>query len=209
MSHRHQNKKSEVKATSCHVCKKNGVSELLCNSHNFRDHKGRIVCPNFLEKMHSSKCYKCDQHGHFADHCPGTKTHDLSGLSKIFRFTRPATVKPEPVKVAPKSTNAFDALADDSSDAEGELSPNVTVRAKPAAKLAANVTLRVAHVQKSWADYSDDEDEEEAPAFVYETPKKTLADIAMEPSSPRKRARSPSPMDWDNLGAGMCLFRDE
>ena len=141
--------KGEVKATSCHVCKAHGKPFNIVESHNFRDVKGRVCCPTMLENI----CSKCGRKGHFQSKCEG-----LEQIKEFKPYKSPATKaeeyeakkeNKEKVKVAP--TNAFSALAEDSSDEEEAIKDDPP---------PANVTLRKSDPKKSWADYDDDDDEE-------------------------------------------------
>ena len=132
------------KATGCHICQKAGESSQIVGSHNFRDPKGRVVCPVFLKKLKNNKCGLCDHTGHFTDKCPNTNAKQTNALLE-------ANEKPvNKSTVKPVATNQWDVFGQDSSDDEdfAKVAPNVTMRKK------ANVSKR------SWADYSDDEEDE-------------------------------------------------
>jgi len=108
MSRRIHPTSNEQKAVSCHVCQKAGESSQMVTSHNFRDHKGRVACPFFVEKIMSKQCIKPD------------KTSSKEEMK--------VTLKP--VKKEP--SNRWDALVQESSDDEtfAKIAPNVTVRRK-------------------------------------------------------------------------------
>jgi hypothetical protein len=139
MSHRNnvnyiKSVKGEIKATECHVCKKNGESIHVYSGHNFMDLKGRIVCSIFLDKKKK-------------------RNTGFDYLEKLNKFVLNMNKKNEE-KIKHEMTTSepnkgFDVLADDSSDDEFEkFYPYVTFRSKLALE-----------VPKSWTEWSDTDDE--------------------------------------------------
>lgn len=139
------------------------MSSQIVASHNFRDTKGRVVCPIFVEKLKKNKCHRCDQSGHFADKCPNATASILARLGAARnheeakdqeRFAKKVLAKPIQVEKAP--TNKWETLAldTDSSDEEdfAKVAPKVTVRAKPKVS------------KRNWAEMSDDEDDDVVPS---------------------------------------------
>jgi len=132
-----------TKGACCHICEKAGENRQIVESHNFRDHKGRVVCQAFLQKLRNNKCQNCDKLGHFTDKCPNSRTS--SSKSKIVPLS-PYVKKDSPVEST--ASNPFMALEhyDDILDkiAFSEVAPNVTIRSK--------------RMMRSWADMSDDDE---------------------------------------------------
>jgi hypothetical protein len=124
----------------------------MVSSHNFRDPKGRVVCPIFLKKLKNNRCGLCDQTGHFADKCPKPSAKHVVAQKESIKPVNKVHVKEtKPVKKV--GLNQWDVLGQDSSSDEDEeefakVAPNVTVRSKVKAS------------QLNWADMSDDDDEE-------------------------------------------------
>jgi hypothetical protein len=143
--------KGEVMATSCHVCKAHKKPFNIVESHNFRDHKGRVCCPTMLENI----CSKCGRKGHFQSKCEG-----LEQIKEFKPYKSPATKaeeynakKENKEKVKATPANAFAALEEDSSDEEEAIKDDPP---------PANVTLRkqeTKKVHKAWVDYDDDDEE--------------------------------------------------
>jgi hypothetical protein len=124
--------KGEVKATECQFCKDNCESIQVYGGHNFKDLKGRVVCPNFLEKNRKPK-YNVMQ----------SLSKLITKMNKKNEEKHKQDLQIAEVKIG------FDVHADDSSDDEFErLYPYVTFRSKLALQ-----------VPKSWTEWSDSDDE--------------------------------------------------
>ena len=144
MSRRVNQKKTE-KTVFCKICKDAGEPANICNSHNVRDFKGKVCCPNVV-------CHKCGMKGsHFDNEC----VRSQESILKKTDWTR--FVSKKETKVAPEtktetaSKNIFDGLAD--SDSESEVAC-----ADPP---PANVTIRtIKKKPTSWADWDSDDDED-------------------------------------------------
>jgi hypothetical protein len=128
-----------IKATECHVCKKNGENFQVCGSHNFRDTKGRISCDRFLKKMRENCCKKCYQVGHFEDKCTSKKLVNSSNTFKVkvIKFDKVPTVvtqnvfssfAEEDVVDIPKKSAKTSDWATWSDDEES--SPRIRIRAR-------------------------------------------------------------------------------
>ena len=104
-----------MKATNnkfCGVCKNIGKSEAEYTSHYTKSvpgSKGIVVCPTILH----NKCNKCQQIGHFPDHCLGIiKTNTLSQHEIAHSQSSDAFVEPllTTFRVAPRSKCAMQQL---------------------------------------------------------------------------------------------------
>jgi hypothetical protein len=159
MSRRVHPTSKEPKAACCHICERAGESSQMVASHNFRDTKGRVVCPIFVQKLKKNRCHRCDQTGHFADKCPNSMVSILARLGEAREqkeAEKPAK-KEAPAAVQKVAVNQWDVLGMDSSDEEEEeafakVAPNVTVRGK----------VKVS--KRNWAEMSDDEEDDVLPA---------------------------------------------
>jgi len=154
----------KVSPVSCKVCKDAGLPESRYNSHRVKNAQGKVCCPTLL----SARCRRCEKTGHTAGYC--TVILDAGAEKEARRQEHEAKAQEQKqhkcAAVAVK--NAFSELAGSDSESDEELSPNVTVRAKPATKpvdcteLSPNVTVRIKPTiratKRSWADDSDDED---------------------------------------------------
>ena len=110
-------KKMSEKAMFCKICKDLGESAYVCDSHNIRDLKGKVCCPNVM-------CKKCGMKGsHFDNECVrGKKDTDL-GFSFVKKEVK---IKPS-TKIEPKSKNLFAIIAE-SDDEDGPPPANITIR---------------------------------------------------------------------------------
>ena len=142
MSRRVSKPSTKVNPLFCKVCKDMGLPEKEVRSHNVRNEKGIVCCPT----VKSHECRKCGNCGHFEKFCV-VKVKDLAETaSRMVSLFASSPAKATPVATKVDTSNAFTALACDSSDEDEE--PATKVVKKPVTK-------------KDWADYSDDEDEEE------------------------------------------------
>ena len=129
--------KSDIIATECYNCNKNGESVYVYTGHNFRDPKGRIVCSAFFKKSGGNSQFA--KEGNVFMNIKKAITR----MNKTLELHSNEKIK----KSEPKT--GFDVLAEDSSDEEFEkLYPHVTVRSKLALQMP-----------KSWADFSDSDEE--------------------------------------------------
>jgi len=133
---------SKSSAVGCKVCKDAGDSECVWATHTVRTDKGKISCPRLL----ASTCHKCGGKGHTKKWCNASDMNLSKVVCRISRVSKPVEVAFAPVS----SPNGFAALGDASSDDEEDAPVNVTMRTKPVQK------------HKSWADMSDDEDDDDA-----------------------------------------------
>ena len=113
----------------CKICydQKRSLSEY--SSHNLRNSKGLVCCPNV-------KCFKCNQTGHFDTTCR------VSLDAPLFKQKNIAV----PVKETPKNKVSFGAFSvlDESSSDEDE---------PPAKKAAISPPL----LHKDWSEYDEDD----------------------------------------------------
>jgi hypothetical protein len=123
------------KSMCCKVCKDMGLSDIVYNSHNVKNEKGKVCCPTLM----SIRCTKCSNMGHMEKYC----TVKEKDISSNFCFK-----KPEETNVAAKSisSNAF-AVFDDSSSSDVD---TPVLKKTPASK-------------RNWAEWSDSEDEYDEP----------------------------------------------
>jgi hypothetical protein len=119
-----------------------GLPEKEVRSHNVRNEKGIVCCPT----VKSHECRNCGKCGHFDKFCVVKVKGLAETASRMVSLFASSPAKTMPVSIKVGTSNAFTALACDSSDEDKEQVKNVVK--PPVAK-------------KNWADYSDDEDEEE------------------------------------------------
>jgi len=137
------------KTTFCKICKDAGESAQFCGTHNIRDAKGKVCCPNVL-------CHKCGMKGsHFDNECVRT-TESIRKETDWTRFVvkKEGKIAPEP-KTETASKNIFDGLAESDSESESEAEVACSDSPPP------NVTVRDAKKKPvNWADWDSDDDED-------------------------------------------------
>jgi HD superfamily phosphohydrolase len=151
------------RSTLCKICKDNGKSKNMYESHNVKNEKGMVCCP--VLKAHI--CEKCGKNGH-------TKTYCTKSFTSEKNTTYIATKKEA------KNNNIiqsiFQALQmDNDEDSEEEKEKEkekekVKTRKITFAELLSSykeeeiVKEKVPIVRKNWADYTDsDSDSDEEP----------------------------------------------
>jgi hypothetical protein len=119
MSHNMNNK---TKTPFCTVCHAAGLDETAYTSHYVRDRPGGVVvCPTLLKV----ECRYCHKTGHTPKHCPVIKSREERKAKIAKRNEDKMAPKPKkkiemqkPKPAKKQNSNAFAALASDSSDDE-------------------------------------------------------------------------------------------
>lgn len=132
----------------CKLCLDNGQPMAIVTSHNVTGLAGKSCCPTKA----GLSCGKCGRNGHSIKYCTASTTTSQQ-FDKFFekRCETKAIVKP----IAKPLSNRFTEL-DDSSE-ESPRTPKKSSTNCPWAPVKAAVSKKM---PKSWADWSDSEDEE-------------------------------------------------
>ena len=149
----------KVSPVSCKVCKDAGLPESRYNSHRVKNAQGKVCCPTLL----SARCRRCEKTGHTAGYCTVILDAGAEKESRRQEHEAKAQEQKQHKCAAVAVKNAFSELAGSDSESDEEVSP---VRAKPPVKpmdcseLSPNVTVRIKPAyratKKSWID--DDEE---------------------------------------------------
>jgi hypothetical protein len=155
---------SSIKKPYCKVCHDAGKPESEYNNHWVKDLNGKTTCPTLL----NTECRYCFKRGHTAKFCSVLAKNNLIKNNKENNKT--IMKKPKPFQNKP--TNGFAVLCND--DDEEEITNIVfgikeektwaSIAAKPAAQVfeEAKEPKMISKPQaKSWADWSDSEEEED------------------------------------------------
>ena len=128
----------------CKWCKDSGEKEVVFASHCIRSASGKISCPKLL----SAECVRCGKKGHTAKRC----TVSLEVRIKVSAANPSSSAT---VSIAVPNGGKYACLEESTSEEEEK-----KVEAPVAEKKAPEKAKPVSKRYKSWADWSDSEDED-------------------------------------------------
>jgi hypothetical protein len=157
-----------VKKPYCKVCHDAGKPESEYSNHWVKDLNGKTTCPTLL----NTECRYCFKRGHTAKFCSVLAKNNKENKQTV--MNKPLIHQNKPI-TQNKPTNGFAVLCNDDDEEEiinivfgikEEKTSWASIAAKPKTDVKPKVQKEIQNSnapqqKKSWADWSDSEDEEE------------------------------------------------